>query len=279
MTVSRSTRPAFGADPGGLRGKIALSAQMIRRDLATRYRGSLLGMVWSVLTPLTMLGVYAFVFGVIFPTRHWSEAGTSTTFQPSFVLLIFVGQIIFTLFSDVVSRAPRLVVSNRNYVKKIVFPLEILPVVSLGSALSQAGISTAILLAAQLTMTGSIPWTILLLPLAAIPFLLFLLGISWFLASLGTYVRDIAQMTTPMIGALLFLSPIFYPLSALPDGARTIAAFNPLAIPIEETRNVLLWGRTPDWIALGFYTVVALVVAALGLYWFETTRKGFADVL
>ena len=281
MTVGRSTRPAFGSEyPGGLRGKIALSAQMIRRDLATRYRGSLLGMVWSVLTPLTMLSVYAFVFGVIFPTRHWSETGTDTTFQPSFLLLIFVGQIMFTLFSDVVSRAPRLIISNRSYVKKIVFPLEILPVVSLGSALSQAGISTAVLLVVQLATTGAVPWTFLLLPLPVLPFLLFLLGTSWFLASLGVYVRDIAQVLGTIVTASDVSLADLLSASALPEWVQGYCSSSiRVALPVEETRNVLLWGRTPDWIALGLYTVVALAVAALGRFWFQTTRKGFADVL
>lgn len=259
-----------------------LILQLIHREIAGRYRGSMLGMLWSLITPLFMLGVYTLVFGSIFKAR-WSgvDAGAASAQHSvgEFAVILFPGLIVFQLFAEVINRAPTLVLSNRNYVKKIVFPLEVLPLVALGSALFHAGVSLVVLLAFMIAFMGHVPLTALLLPFVIAPFMLMILGLSWFLASLGVYVRDVAQLLGTIVTALMFLSPVFFPASALPEQVRALLFLNPIALPIEEARNVLLWGRTPDWIALGLYTVVALAVAALGRLWFEKTRKGFADVL
>lgn len=271
--MSASTIP--GSRLSGLWGLRSLIRQMLGRDVAGRYRGSALGVLWSLFTPLLMLAIYTWVFGTVFSAR-WAEQGTTV---PEFAILLFAGLIVFSIFAEVVSRAPSLILTNVNYVKKVVFPLEILPVVALGSALFHAGVSLIVLVAFMLAFMGGVPLTALLLPLVLAPLVLFTLGVGWFLASLGVYFRDVAQMLGPAITALMFLSPIFYPASALPEWMRPWLFLNPLTLPIEHSRDVLIWGRLPDFAALSLYAVIATAVAALGFLWFERTRKGFADVL
>ena len=185
----------------------------------------------------------------------------------------------FQLFSEVVLRAPTLVLANANYVKKVVFPLQILPVVSLGSALFHAGVSLVVLLGFMLAVYGAIPLTALLLPIVIAPYCLMILGIAWFLAALGVYYRDINQILGTLVTALMFLSPIFFPLSALPEWIRGWIGLNPVSLPVEQTRALLIFGAMPDLLGLAAYTAAALAVAALGYAWFQKTRKGFADVL
>ena len=178
-----------------------------------------------------------------------------------------------------VTRAPTLMLSNVNYVKKVVFPLEILPIVALGSALFHLCVSLAVLLAFMLAVMGHIAPTAVLLPVVLAPFVLVVLGLGWFFASLGVYLRDITQFLGTIVTALMFLSPIFYPSSALPEWIRPWLVLNPLTLPIEQAREVLIWGRAPDFAALALYGVVAFAIAGAGLAWFQATRKGFADVL
>jgi lipopolysaccharide transport system permease protein len=257
------------------RAQRSLLAQMVHREVVGRYRGSALGVFWSLLTPLLMLGVYTWVFGTIFKAR-WGEQ-TSTT--PEFAILLFAGLIVFSLFSEVVNRAPGLVVANVSYVKKVIFPLEILPVVTLGSALFHAAVSFGALIGCMLVITGRVPATALALPIVLGPFVLMLMGLGWFLASLGVYIRDISQFLGSLTTALMFVSPVFYPASALPEGLRTYLFLNPVTLPIEQTRDALIWGKMPDLAGLAAYTLVAMAVAAAGYTWFHKTRGGFADVL
>ena len=252
-----------------------LLTQMIYRDVVGRYQGSMLGVLWSLLTPLLMLGVYTLVFGTVFKAR-WSEEGSTT---PEFAILLFAGLIVYGLFSEVVSRAPSLVLVNASYVKKVVFPLEILPLVTLGSALFHAAVSFSVLIGSILVINGQIPATALALPIVLGPFVLMLTGLGWFLASLGIYLRDISQFLGSLTTALMFLSPVFYPASALPQGVRAYLFLNPVALPIEQVRDALIWGKMPDLTELAAYTLVAIVVAAAGFAWFQKTRGGFADVL
>jgi lipopolysaccharide transport system permease protein len=266
----------------------SLTLTLIRREIAGRYRGSMLGILWSMLTPLFMLAVYTFVFGTVFRARWVDTAGAAEVVeaadkaQPStavFAIILFAGLIVFQLFSEVINRAPTLVLSNANYVKKVVFPLQILPVVALGSALFHTAVSLVVLFCFILAVYGAIPPTALLLPLVLAPFCLVVLGLSWFLAALGVYYRDINQFLGTLVTALMFLSPIFFPLSALPDWIRPWVELNPVALPVEETRAVLIFGKLPDFSALAIYAAAGLAIAALGYAWFQKTRKGFADVL
>lgn len=253
-----------------------LVLRMAKRDVVGRYKGSFLGLAWSFFTPIIMLAVYTFVFTVVFKAK-WgieNEAG-----QGHFALQLFAGLIVHGLIAEVLTRSPTLILANTNYVKKVVFPLAILPLVPLGSALFHAGVSLTVLLLAQWMITGGIPLTIWMTPLVLLPLVVLAMGIGWLLASLGVFLRDIGQTTALLSTVLLFLSPVFYPLSALPEGLQTFILANPLTFIIEQMRLVLLEGTPPDWLGLLKYLLVALLVAWGGFAWFQKTRKGFADVL
>jgi lipopolysaccharide transport system permease protein len=253
-----------------------LIAQLTRRDVSGRYRGSLLGLAWSFIHPLLLLLVYSFVFSVVFKAR-WD--GPAQDSHAAFSLVLFTGLILHGLFAEVANRAPRLILDNASYVKRVVFPLEILPWVTLGSALFHLSISLLILLAGQLLLTHSLPLTALLLPLILSPLLLVTIGCAWFLAAIGVYLRDIGQAIGLLTTIMLFLSPTFYPLSALPEPGRTLLYLNPLTFIIEESRQVLLFGQPPDWSGLLIYVLISLFITWGGFWWFQRTRRGFADVV
>jgi len=253
----------------------SLIKALAQREVVGRYRGSVLGILWSFFNPVFMLLVYTFVFSVIFKSR-WSGGSDSKT---EFALVLFAGLIVFNLFAECFNRAPGLILANVNYVKKVVFPLEILPIVAVGSALFHAVISLGVWLIAYLILFGVPHITVLLLPLVVLPLLLLIMGVSWMLASLGVYLRDVSQFIGILTTALMFLSPIFYPASALPEEYRHLLLLNPLTPAIEQARDVLFWGKVPDMTILSIYLVGATLVAWLGFVWFQKTRKGFADVL
>ncbi len=253
-----------------------LIRQMTHREVVGRYRGSFMGLAWSFFHPLLMLCVYTFVFSFVFKVK-WgigSEEG-----KAGFAITLFVGMIIHGLFAECVNRAPGLILSNVNYVKKVVFPLEILPMVAMSSALFQAIVSVMVLLAAFLTMNGYLHWTVLFLPAVVLPLTIATLGFAWFLASLGVFARDIGQITGIITTVMMFLAPVFYPVSALPKEYQPLIMANPLTFIIEQARVVLLSGRMPDWKGLGIYSLISLSIAWAGFWWFQKTRKGFADVL
>lgn len=249
--------------------------QMTKREVVGRYRGSVLGLLWSFFNPIMMLTIYTFVFSVIFKAR-WG-GGSESRFE--FALILFAGLIVFNLFAECITRAPILIVGNVNYVKKVVFPLEILPLVTMGAAIFHGSISLGVLLAFYVTVSSSLHWTVILAPLVILPLLLTTLGLSWFLASLGVFVRDVAQTIGLLVSVLMFLSPIFYPVASLPENYRIFIYANPLTIVIEQMRDVLIWGRLPSFFAWCVMMLVGLVTAWGGLFWFHKTRKGFADVL
>lgn len=247
----------------------------VKREVFGRYRGSILGILWSFFNPLLMLGIYTFVFGSVLKSR-WSVGSDSTV---EFGLVLFAGLMTFTLFAEAVNRAPTLIVSNPNYVKKVVYPLEILPWVILGSGLFHLLVSVAIWLPVYAVFYGTPRATVFYLPLVLLPLSLFILGLSWILASLGVFLRDVSQFMGIATTAMMFLSPVFYPASALPEDYRFLLYSNPLTPAIEYSRDVLYWGRQPDFMMLAVYLFAAALVAWLGFAWFQKTRKGFADVL
>jgi len=248
---------------------------LIQREVVGRYRGSLMGILWSFFNPVLMLVIYTFVFSVVFKAR-WHSGSDSKT---EFALVLFAGLIMFNLFAECFNRAPSMILSNANYVKKVVFPLEILPWVSLGSALFHTLISLLVWLLAYAILFGTPHATVLLWPLVALPLLLFIMGLSWCLAALGVYLRDVAQVIGVLTTVLMFLSPIFYSAESLPQEYRLFLQVNPLTPAIEQAREVLFWGRVPDLANYLLYLLGAAVVAWLGFAWFQKTRKGFADVL
>jgi len=253
-----------------------LISQMTRREVIGRYRGSVMGLAWSFLNPLLMLIVYTFVFGVVFKAR-WGVAGGES--KVDFAIVLFVGMIVHGLFAECINRAPGLILSNVNYVKKVIFPLEILPVIAMGSALFHTLASMVVLLGVILFLGSGISWTILFFPMVIFPLLLSTLGFAWFLAAMGVYMRDIGQITGMVTAVMMFLSPVFYPLSALPEKYQAWLQLNPLTFIMEEARQVIIFGNLPNFGGWSIYLLVSCMIAWLGFAWFQKTRKGFADVL
>jgi lipopolysaccharide transport system permease protein len=255
----------------------ALILQLTRRDVIGRYQGSAMGLAWSFFNPVLMLLVYTVVFSEIFKSR-WGGIGANDS-KTLFALVLFVGMIVLGLFSEVVNRAPGLVLSNVNYVKKVVFPLEIMPVVAMAAALFHSLVSLAVLLSAFALFNGYVNWTAVFLPLVLLPLVVLTTGLAWILASLGVFLRDVGQTIGIITSLLMFLSPVFYPITAVPEDIRVIIMANPLTFILEQARDVVIWGHQPDWLGLGIYLLAATVVAWAGFAWFQKTRKGFADVL
>ena len=253
-----------------------LIVQMIKREVVGRYKGSAMGLAWSFFNPVFMLAVYTFVFSVIFKSR-WGVGGEESKTQ--FAVVLFVGMIVHGLFAEVLNRAPSLILGNVNYVKKVIFPLEILPIVNLGAALFHSFISLVVLLMAFAIFNGYIHWTAVFTPLVLLPLVILTLGLSWMLASIGVFLRDVGQTIGIITMVMMFLAPVFYPVTALPEEFRPWIMANPLTFIIEQTREVIIWGRTPDWQGLAIYTSAAIAVVWAGYAWFQKTRKGFADVL
>jgi lipopolysaccharide transport system permease protein len=224
-----------------------------------------------------MLIVYTFVFSEIFKSRWGGIGGDESKTQ--FAVLLFVGMIVLNLFSEVVNRAPLLILSNVNYVKKVVFPLEILPVIAMGAALFHSLISLCVLLAAFALFNSYLPWTVIFTPLVLLPLIILTTGLAWILAAMGVYLRDVGQTIGIITTVLMFLSPVFYPVTAVPERFRVFIMANPLTFIIEQTREVLIWGHLPNWAGLGIYTLAATIIAWTGYALFQKTRKGFADVL
>ena len=254
-----------------------LIVQMTRREVAGRYKGSALGLAWSFFNPVFMLVVYTFVFSEIFKSRWGGVGGDESKTQ--FAVILFVGMIVMGLFTEVLNRAPGLIISNVNYVKKVVFPIEILPVIAMGAALFHSLISFGVLLTAFALFNGYLHWTVIFAPLVVLPLVILTLGIGWMLASLGVFLRDVGQTIGLITTVLMFLTPIFYPVTAVPERFRPFIMANPLTFIIEQAREVLIWGHLPNWMGSGIYTLVATAFAWAGYAWFQKTRKGFADVL
>lgn len=270
---------AFSASPREMIASLlrnrGLIRNLIHREIVGRYKGSMLGILWSLVTPIFMLAVYTFVFSVVFKAR-WSGGSESKT---EFALVLFAGLLVFNLFSECITRAPGLVLGNVNYVKKVVFPLEVLPWVTLGGALFHFTVNLGVWVVAYVVLVGTPHITVLFLPFLIAPFALFVMGLSWGLASLGVYLRDVGQLIGIVVQLLMFMTPIFYPASALPEKFQIFIHLNPLTHPIEMMRSVMYWGQAPNlqvWVA---GSAVAVLTSALGFAWFQKTRKGFADVL
>jgi lipopolysaccharide transport system permease protein len=247
-----------------------------RREVEARYRGSALGVVWAFVNSIALLLIYTFVFGVIFRSR-WPEHGPQGL--GGYAITLFCGLVPYMVFSETLTRSPTLVTLVPAYVKRIVFPLEILPLGLLGSVLFHGLVNVIVLVAALLVTTGGVPWTIALLPLVATPLLFLCLGLAWLTASLGVFIRDLAQGIGLVAHVMLFVTPIFYPLDAIPPAARPWMALNPLASIVDGFRRVVLWGETPEWAGLGIWVVLTGILMMAGYAWFMKTKRAFADVM
>lgn len=245
------------------------------REVHSRYRQSWLGALWVLLTPLLMLGVYTFVFRHVFQVR-W---GVTQESNLSFAIRLYAGLAVFNFFAECASRAPRLILDQPHLVKKVVFPLEILPWVGAVAALVHLAVALAMLLGLSLFELGRLPPTLIALPLVWLPLIPLTVGIGWWLAAVGTYVRDVGQLIAMVLSLLMFLSPIFFPVEALPIAIRGWMSLNPLALIITETRHVLIDGIWPHWGALALNFAACALVAAGGAAFFRTARTGFADVV
>lgn len=280
--VAMSAHPdSHPASPGSLLASLwrhrQLIGQLTRQEVVGRYRGSVLGIAWSFITPVLMLLVYTFVFSVIFGAR-WAAVPEGG--KAAFAVVLFLGMSVYNLFSDVVVRAPQMIIANANYVKRVVFPLEVLPVVQLGSALFHFAVNMLAWLVAYMLVIGDLPpATALALPLLLLPLVAGTLGLGWLLASLGVYLRDLGQTIGLLVTAGLFLTPIFYPIEAIPQDYRRLILLNPLTHVLEQVRDAMLLEQLPSPAALAWSWVFGLGVLWLGYWWFQATRKGFADVL
>jgi lipopolysaccharide transport system permease protein len=225
---------------------------------------------------MLLLAMYTFVFSIVFKAR-WGSGESESKAQ--FAMLLFAGMIVHGMFAETLQRMPTIIISNVNYVKKIVFPLEILPVMALCSALFHAIVSATILIMATALLNGTVAWTMVYLPIVLLPLVVLTQGLAWMLAWLGVYLRDVAQPIGHAMTVLLFASPVFYPLTALPIAIRPWLMLNPLTFIIEQARDVLIYGNTPNYYGLAIYSLVAIFVAWIGYASFQKTRKGFANVL
>ncbi|WP_372826815.1 ABC transporter permease [Polaromonas sp.] len=249
--------------------------QMAKREVLGRYKGSALGIGWSLLYPLLLLATYTFVFRLIFKAR-WPGVDDHPA---NFALNIFSGLVLFNLFAELVGRAPRLVVDQPNLVKRVVFPLEVLPWVGATGAFFHAGLSMLVLLVGVFAMQQSLPASALAAPLIMLAMLPMLLCMGWLLAGFGVFLRDIGQAIPPVLNVMIFLTPVLYPASSLPQGVQNWLGVNPLTLPIESLRGALLMGQWPNWTALLMYVVIWTVLASLAVFAFWRLRPAFADQL
>jgi lipopolysaccharide transport system permease protein len=253
-----------------------LIAELTKREFALRYSGSFFGLFWSFITPVLILGVYTFVFKSVFHTR-WVDAGDTSNVQ--FALILFIGLMLHSLFSDCAMRAPTLIQCHSSYVKRVVFPLEILPLVLVINSFLHTSLSFLVWTLFYLIINHTLPFTLIYTPLIILPFLIFNIGIVLFLSVMGVYVRDVAQIMGVIITVSMFMTPIFYPISAVPHALQTLIYLNPLTFAIVELRNCAIFDMSLNWTNWAIYSGFSVFIFALGFMFFQKSRRGFADVL
>jgi lipopolysaccharide transport system permease protein len=258
-----------------LKQYLVLIYQMSRREIIGRYRGSAMGLLWSFASPLVMLAVYTFVFSVVFRVR-WQTGGDDNA---SFALNLFAGVIVHGFFAECVNRSPTLIAENTGYVKKVVFPLWMIPAIVVVAAMFHMLVSLLVLLICSGLYLQQFHFSVLALPLLLAPYALLVLGVGWFFAALGVYLRDLAQVLPVVTTVMMFMAPVFYPVEALPEAFRPWMYLNPLTFVIGEMRGLVLSGAMPHWATLAKFTAIALLVALAGWKVFRKAQPGFADVL
>jgi len=285
-TVSAAEWPPAGVSPNrylspvtlfrSLYGYRRLIGQFAWRDVVAKYKGSYFGLLWSFVIPLVMLAVYGFVFTVVLPAKWPVDSGDS---KVDFALILFCGLLAFNVFSEVVSRAPTLVTGYPVYVKKVVFPLEILPVSALITALVNAAFWLIILVPAWALAHHTVSSTLWMVPLALLPLCFLSLGLAWFIASLGVFIRDIAQPVAILVQVLVFLSGVFFAVNQLPANFQKVLLLNPLVTILDNFRRTAIWSEPIHWRSWTIATVCSLILMQLGYAWFMRTKKAFADVI
>ena len=255
-----------------------LIVQFAQREVLERHHGAALGVVWNIINPLLSLAVYTFVFGVVMGVAWPQQPGSPHAATP-FALILFCGQTIFHVFAESVNRAPTLVTSRRSFVRKVVFPLEILSISAVLSTLVYLVVSVALIVLASFVFTGHVSSALWAFPLVMVPLYLLSLGLSWLLSSLGVFLTDIRNIVSVATGLLMFCSAVFYPVERIPADFRFLVEYNPLTILVESGRRTLLWSQTPDWPALGAVTVLSLLTAQVGFAFFSKSKRGMADVV
>lgn len=253
----------------------ALVWQVAKRDVLGRYRGSTFGLLWALVTPFLVLTVYTIAFGYVMGSR-WPHTENS---KAGFAMILYVGLIVHGFFAECLTRAPTLVAGNPNYVKRVVFPLDVLPWALVGGALFHALLNVLVFAVVYSVLVGLPPATIVYLPIVLLPLAVLCTGVAWLMACLGVYFRDINHVTGVLAMAMLFLSSAIVPEDAIPIQYRWLIEINPLTFIIDQARNVALWGITPDWLGLGLYLFAATASMYAGFAIFHATRPGFADVL
>jgi lipopolysaccharide transport system permease protein len=254
-----------------------LIRRLVVREVERKFKGTLFGLIWTVIGPLFMLATYSFAFGTVFGAR-WDTADAATPGIP-YPLAVFSGLMLAGMFMEVLGRSPTLILENVSYVKKVVFPLEIIPTVAIGSALVTTFITFLVFFAFYLYLIGVPPLTTLLVPLQILPLLCLTLGLSYLLASLGVFLRDIGQIIPPITTALLLTSTTFFKIDQLPEQWQSIVLFNPLTVPITGFRDLVFAGKLPDLGLWFVHLLVSLLILGIGSFWFQRTKRAFADVL
>lgn len=252
-----------------------LTKELVKREILGRYRGATFGLMWSLMSPFLMLMVYTLAFGYILKGR-WPGTSGSTL---DFTLILFVGLIVHGFFAECLTRSPQLILSNANYVKRVLFPLQILPWSMALAALFHLAMNVVVLLLMKALLHQQVYATTFLLPIVLLPLFVLTIGTSWMVAALGVYLRDIGQVVGVLATAMLFLSSAIVPVEALPENFRWVFYANPLTFIIDQARNVVIWGKGPDWIVWTAYLASAVVFSLLSFTLFQKLRKGFADVL
>lgn len=252
-----------------------LTRELTKRDILGRYRGANFGLLWSLMAPLMLLAIYTIAFGEILGSR-WNQASGDTA---AFGMVLFLGIMVHGFFAECFARSPRLMLENTNYVKRVVFPLHVLPWSVVLSALFHLCMNLVVFCLLNFLVFGGFSPYVLLAPLVIAPLVLMTVATCWFVASLGVYVRDINQAVPVVVTALLFLSSAIVPVDALPERYQLVFGLNPLTFFIDQVREVALWGRLPDWMGLGIRAVAGLVLLYASHAWFKVSSRGFADVI
>lgn len=255
-----------------------LISQLTKRDVLERYRGSQLGLLWSFAHPVMMLLVYMFVFGVVFKMK-WGVTPGAGYGEINFGVVIFSGLVLHGFLGEMLMRSAGLITGNAQYVKKVVFPLPVLSIVAMGTALFHLLVSLLILMIFALATGVPLYATVLYTPIVLLPFICLMLGISWIVSAICVLVRDIAQILTVLVTVLLFVSPVFYPLSKVPEDYRSLLYLNPLTAIIEQFRKITLFGEQPDWWVLSTYLLIGVVTMFVGYWFFNRVKRVFADVV